>query len=304
MQELDAIQLNFSKDSLFLLNVILGLVMFGVALDLTVHDFRRLLRAPLAPVIGLISQFVILPALSFGLTQVLDLRPSLALGVILVAACPGGNISNFIAHLAKGSTALSVSMTALSTAIAIFMTPLNISFWASLDPGTSKLLTELSVDPLELFGTVVMLLGIPLILGMWIHHKYPAAAHKLRKPFRIFSLIFFGGFVLVALGANWDHFMKYIGAVFGLVLVHNALAISMGYTASFLARLEEQDRRAVSIEVGIQNSGLGLTLIFTFFNGNGGMALVAAWWGIWHIVAGMSLALFWSRFPPKGQSVN
>ncbi|MCB1139073.1 MAG: bile acid:sodium symporter family protein [Leptospiraceae bacterium] len=304
MQELDTIQLNFNPESLLLLNVILGFVMFGVALDLTVHDFRRLVRAPLAPIIGLVAQFVILPALSFGLIQILDLRPSLALGVLLVAACPGGNISNFIAHLAKGSTALSVSMTALSTAFAIFMTPFNITFWASLNPGTRQLLTDLQVDPLELFGTVIMLLGVPLVLGMWIHHKYPATAHKLRKPFRIFSLVFFGGFVVAALAANWAHFLKYVGAVFGLVLIHNALALALGYTAAFAARLEEQDRRAVSIEVGIQNSGLGLTLIFTFFNGLGGMALVAAWWGIWHIIAGMTVATFWSRFPPKGQSVN
>ena len=304
MQELDTIQLNFNPESLLLLNVILGFVMFGVALDLTVHDFRRLVRAPLAPIIGLVAQFVILPALSFGLIQILDLRPSLALGVLLVAACPSGNISNFIAHLAKGSTALSVSMTALSTAFAIFMTPFNITFWASLNPGTRQLLTDLQVDPLELFGTVIMLLGVPLVLGMWIHHKYPATAHKLRKPFRIFSLVFFGGFVVAALAANWAHFLKYVGAVFGLVRIHNAVALALGYTAAFAARLEEQDRRAVSIEVGIQNSGLGLTLIFTFFNGLGGMALVAAWWGIWHIIAGMTVATFWSRFPPKGQSVN
>lgn len=304
MQDLDTIRLNFNPESLLLLNVILGLVMFGVALDLTVHDFKRILRAPLAPVIGLVSQFVLLPALSFGLIYVLDLRPSLALGVLLVAACPGGNISNFIAHLAKGSTALSVSMTAMSTALAIFMTPFNITFWASLNPGTRAMLTQINVDPLDLFGTVLMLLGVPLVAGMWIHHKYPAVAHKLRKPFRIFSLIFFGLFVIGALAANWANFMKYIGAIFGLVLVHNAIAIALGYTSSFLARLEEQDRRAVAIEVGIQNSGLGLALIFTFFNGNGGMALVAAWWGIWHIVAGMTMAAFWSRFPPKGQSVN
>lgn len=304
MQELDAIRLNFNPESLLLLNVILGFVMFGVALDLTVHDFRRLTRAPLAPIIGLVAQFAVLPAVSFALVQILDLSASMALGVILVAACPGGNISNFIAHLAKGSTALSVSMTALSTAAAVIMTPLNITFWASLDPDTRQLLTDLSVDPLQLFGTVLLLLGLPLLLGMWIHHKFPATAHKLRKPFRVFSLIFFGGFVVAALAANWTYFLKYIGAVFGLVLVHNALALILGYTAAFAARLEEQDRRAVSIEVGIQNSGLGLTLIFTFFGGLGGMALVAAWWGIWHIIAGMTLATFWSKYPPKGQSVG
>ena len=110
-------------------------------------------------------------------------------------------------------------------------------------------------------------------------------------------------FVLAALQANWEYFIRYVGMVVGVVFVHNASALATGYGLGFVSGLPEPDRRAVSIECGIQNSGLGLILIFNFFDGLGGMAVVAAWWGIWHIVAGLSLATFWSRRPPVPQSV-
>ena len=115
---------------------------------------------------------------------------------------------------------------------------------------------------------------------------------------KIFSLVFFLLFVLAALAANWNYFLVYVGMVVAVVFVHNASALATGYAMAFAARLPERDRRAVAIECGIQNSGLGLILIFNFFDGLGGMAVVAAWWGIWHIVAGLTVATFWSKRPP------
>lgn len=290
----DQIDLSFSPASILLLNGILALVMFGVALDVRVEDLRRVVQDPRGPLIGLAAQFVLLPALTFGLTQLLDPAPSIALGMILVGASPGGNISNFIAHLARGNTMLSISMTAASTVLATVLTPLNFAFWGSLDPDTAELLTAIRLDPLELVLTIALLLGVPVAVGMWLQHTRPALADRLKRPMRIFSLAFFAVFVAVAFVSNWQNFLDFIGLVALAVLLHNALALSGGYAAARAFGLPERDRRAIAIEVGIQNSALSLALIFSFFDGLGGMALVAAWWGIWHIVAGMSLARFWA----------
>ena len=132
---------------------------------------------------------------------------------------------------------------------------------------------------------------------MIISRSLPALADKIRRPFKIFSLIFFIGIVIAALGVNWQNFVQYVGLVFFGVLIHNALALNLGYWSGRLFRLSEQDNRAVAIEVGIQNSGLGLVLVFNFFEGLGGMAIIVAWWGIWHIIAGLITAFIFSRRP-------
>lgn len=295
---IENVQLRFNPESLMVLNVILGLVMFGVALDLKWDDFRRVAKEPKGPVIGLIAQFLLLPAFTFLLTLVLEPPPSIALGMILIAACPGGNLSNFICHLAKGRTVLSISMTAVSTAAAVFMTPFNVTFWGKLNPATAPILKEISLEPLEMFVTVGLILILPLILGMVLAAKKPNWAAKLRVPFRIFSLISFALFVIIAFHNNLDHFSEHIGKVFLPVFLQNAMALSLGYFAARLLTLKMDEARAVSIEVGIQNSALGLILIFGFFNKNGGMAIIAAWYGIWHILAGLSLACFWLKFVP------
>jgi len=130
---------------------------------------------------------------------------------------------------------------------------------------------------------------------MLISRSFPALAAKIRRPFKIFSLIFFIGIVVAALAVNWQNFINYIGLVFIAVLIHNVLALNLGYWSGRLFGLSEQDNRAVSIEVGIQNSGLGLVLVFNFFEGLGGMAIIVAWWGIWHIIAGLIAAFIFSR---------
>ncbi len=294
MGDVDALRLTFEPSTLITLNVVLGLVMFGVALDLRVEDFRAVARQPRGAAIGLIAQFVILPAATYALTRLLDPLPSIALGMILVAACPGGNISNIITHLAGGNTALSIGMTALSTTAAVVMTPLNLTFWGSLDPDTAAILREVSLQPIDLLLTIFTILGVPLVLGMALAAKRPVLAAALRRPMKVLSVLFFITIVALALIANWDHFLAYVGVVMGIVAVHNATALGLGFGAARLVGLPARDARAVSIEVGIQNSGLGLTLIFTFFSGLGGMALVTAWWGVWHIVAGLTLAGAWS----------
>jgi len=299
---IDQIRLNFSTQGLLIINAAIGLMMFGVALDLKLEDFKRIIISPKAPGIGLGAQFILLPAFTFLLTLILRPHPSIALGMILVAACPGGNLSNIITYLAKGNCAVSISMTAVSTAAAIVMTPLNLAVWGSLNPDTAEILRRVSLSPMDVFTTIFIILGIPLVLGLTLSRIFPSLADRVRKPFKIFSLIFFVVIVGGALAANWNIFLKVVGLVIFVVLIHNALALNLGYWSGRLSRLEERDSRAVCIEVGIQNSALGLVLVFNFFQGLGGMAILVAWWGIWHIIAGLITAFIFTRFPlPAGQ---
>jgi BASS family bile acid:Na+ symporter len=191
-----------------------------------------------------------------------------------------------------------VSISTLSTLTAIVMTPVNIAFWGGLYAPAQPILRQVAVNPLEMFMHVLLLLGLPLAAGLFVSRRWPRFTARARKPMKIFSLAFFLIFVLAALSANWQYFIAYVGMVVGVVFIHNGAALATGYGMAFAVGLPERDRRAVAIECGIQNSGLGLILIFNFFGGLGGMAVITAWWGIWHIVAGLSLATFWSRRPP------
>ncbi|MEN8187385.1 MAG: bile acid:sodium symporter family protein [Bacteroidota bacterium] len=295
MNQVDDVLLNFEPSSLMLLNVILAIIMFGVSLDLELDDFKRVLQNPRGPIIGLIAQFLLLPAFTFGLTLLIKPAPSIALGMILVSSCPGGNVSNFFTNYAKGNTALSVSMTSISTVLAIFMTPVNLSLWGSLNPDTAALLTKVNISFWDMFLTIFVILGMPLILGMYFATKKPKIAKKLKVPFKYASVIFFVGFVIAAFSKNFDNFLTYIKYVMYIVALHNLVALSLGYFSAKFGKLPERDRRAITMEVGIQNSALGLILIFDFFHGLGGMALITAWWGIWHIIAGLTLGTIWSR---------
>ena len=298
MNEIDLVRLNFNPGSLWALNAIIGLVMFGVALDLKVADFKAVLTMPKPVIIGMVGQFILLPAFTFLLVLVIRPAPSIALGMMLVAACPGGNISNFLTHYARGNTALSITMTALSTAVAIVMTPLNLALWAGLYEPTAAILKAVALDPLDMLLAVALLLGLPMAAGMLIGHRFPRLVARVQRPVRAASLVIFGLFVVGALAANWRHFVDWVGVVVIAVFLHNALAIASGWGAARAAGLSERDRRAVAIEVGIQNSALGLILIFNFFGGLGGMAIVTAWWGIWHLVSGLTVASWWSRRDP------
>lgn len=295
MSGIDEVVLHFSPGSMILLNGILAIVMFSIAIDLNPSDFHRLLMAPLPLVVGLVSQFLVLPALTFLLVLATQPRPSIALGLILVAACPGGNISNFITHRAGGNAALSVSLTAFATIGAIVITPMNIAFWGNLYAPTRAILRQTSIDPLTVAITVGLMLVLPLVLGVALNTRRPDLAARIRPPLRLISFGIFIAFVVLALAANWTFFLRFAGAVALLVILHNALALAAGFGCATLARLSPFDRRAITIETGIQNSGLGLVLIFGFFGGLGGMAVTAAFWGIWHAISGLALAAVLNR---------
>lgn len=285
------------------MNVVLAFVMFGIALEISVGDFKELWSKPKPVLVGVLSQFLVLPAVTFVLVWSINPYPSIALGMFMVAACPGGNISNFISHLAGGNTALSVCLTAIATLLAVVMTPLNLQLWGSFYEPTSVILKEVAISPWQMVKLVSLLLGLPLILGMIVNYWKPRLAFKMAKVLKVVSLLFFIVLVFLALYNNREVFLDYIVYVFWIVLIHNVLAFFTGFSLAKVFGLNTSDTKSITIETGIQNSGLGLLLIFTFFDGLGGMALLAAFWGIWHIVSGLVLASFWNVIKLKTQKL-
>lgn len=293
--DVDDIRIVFEESSLTTLKIVIGAILFGIALDTRLEDFAAALKRPYAITVGVLVQFIALPAITFLLTLVLDVRASIALGMILVACCPPGNVSNILTHRSGGDVALSVSMTAVSNVLAIFLMPLNVAFWGSLHPTGQDLLEDISLSATDMLVEVGLVIGVPFALGITIARLWPriaAAGHKVIGPISYLAL---AAIIVIGVANNWDVFVDYIGVVLLAVFLHDALALALGYGVGRAARLPDGSVRAMTFEVGIRNAGLGLLLVFTYFDGLGGMALVAAWWGIWDIIAGLALAVAWRR---------
>jgi BASS family bile acid:Na+ symporter len=288
---LDAIRLNFTSTSMLLMNIIIAFIMFGISLNIKISEFKDVLTKPKSFIVGVVSQFVLLPAVTFLLVKILNPSPSVALGMILVAACPGGNVSNFISYISKGNLPLSVMLTSFSTITCVFFTPFNFWLYGSLYAKGIDI-PWVNISFWEMFQTVILLIGLPVVLGIFVGKFFPKFREKAKKPISWLSIIILSLFIVLALKNNFEYFLKYIHLIFILVLLHNASAFFIGWLAGKVTRLDRRDTKTISIETGIQNSGLGLILIFNpaLFNGSGGMAFVAAWWGIWHIIAGFAVA--------------
>lgn len=287
----------FEPRSLILLNLILALMMFGVSLSLRLEDFKRVVLSPIAPIAGLFAQFFLLPLATCLFTWALNIDPELALGMILVASCPGGSFSNIMTWLARGNVTVSVSMTAVSSLAAAILTPVNFAFYGWLNPYTREYLTKITIEPSSILILVLLVLALPLVLGMVTGRRLPDLVVRIQKPLRIFSLLVLMAFVAIAFSSNFALFLERFHSFFWLVVGHNLLALSLGYGMGLMLKLPVADRRAVTLEVGIQNSGLGLVILFTFFPEAGGMMLITAFWGVWHLVSGLTLSQIWARIP-------
>ena len=292
---IDDIKINFDSSGLWVLNIAIGIIMFGVALGISIEDFKRLFKNPKIVFVGVLSQFILLPAATFLAIIIIEPHPSFALGMMMIAACPGGNVSNFFSKMAGGNAALSVSLTAFATLICIFMTPFNLHFWGSLYEPTNAILQTVELNPYDLFKLVLLILGIPLITGMLIKHYHSEMASKIEKVLKPLSMLVFIALIFIAFSQNLDIFLDYIHLVLFLVIFHNIFAFILGFYTAKAFKLDKKDVKTISMETGIQNGGLGLLLIFGFFEGLGGMALLAAFWGIWDVFSGMALATFWGR---------
>ncbi|MEX2566655.1 MAG: bile acid:sodium symporter family protein [Cyclobacteriaceae bacterium] len=296
LEELDQTRLNFEGDSLLLMNISLAVIMFGVALDLKWKDFHYLVHHPKPFLIGIISQFFMLPFLTWLLVLFIEPLPSVALGMFLVASCPGGNISNFLTNFAKGNAALSVSLTAFATLTSIFFTPFNFALWSGLYEPSATLLKSISLEYAAVFKTVGLILGVPILMGMFVNQNWPNFSLKTSKILKPLSIIIFLAIVLVAFYSNYHLFLKFIVLIFAWVFFHNLTALFTGYSLARIFGLNHADTKTITIETGIQNSGLALVLIFSYFEGLGGMAIIAGWWGIWHIISGLCIATLWKNY--------
>lgn len=304
-QLIDSIDVNLNVGGMNTINVILSFVMFGVALGIKPSIFVEVFRKPKSVMLGACCQLVLLPLFTCLLAILMGswISPMMGLGMILVASCPGGNISNFISSLSKANIELSVSLTAISTALAVFLTPFNFWAWGNVYLHFAKVTADIPylVIPLwEVFKTIFILLGIPLTLGILCSHFLPKVADALKKPLQYLSIAFFLAMVVLSFSSNIDAFMQCVKYIFVVVLIHNILALSTGYSVGTLFKVPESDRRTMTIETGIQNSGLGLVLLFNpaifgHFPPHGGMLVITAWWGIWHIIAGLTVAWLFNR---------
>ena len=310
LEGLSDLTINFGEGGMMIVNIILAFVMFGVALGIKTSTFKEVFKKPKSVIVGVLMQWVGLPLVTFLVALALNqwITPMIALGMILVACCPGGNISNFISSLSKGNVELSVSMTAITTALAPIVTPFNFWFWGNLYAhivSVKQNIPELSIPFLPMLYQILLLLGLPIVLGLLFARRHPNATKKITKPAQVLSILLFIGMVIASASQNWQIIVDNIIYVFFIVLLHNACALATGYFGGKLAKLPVKDCRSLTVEIGIQNSGLGLVLLFNpvifppeiWHQHYGGMLLITAWWGIWHIVAGLTVAYLFRRKP-------
>ncbi len=301
LQQLDTLAINFNRTGNWLLLLFMAVVMYGVALGLKPQFFRGVFNRPRSLFIGLVCQWLVLPFVTFLMCVLLRgfIPPLVAMGLILVASCPGGAVSHFMTSYAKGHAELSVLMSTVTTLGAPIFTPINYAIWGGLyvkymDSRAGEVLRTLQVPPIQIAMTVILIIGVPVLLGLITVKFAPNASAKLKELMRYLSIAVFIVVAAIMISQNIILFEEYIGYIFIIVLIHNLLGFGVGYTASTIGKTPVKDRRAVTLEIGTQNSGLGLLLLFNtgIFPpevAKGGMVFVTAWWGVWHIVSGLIL---------------
>lgn len=301
LQQLDTLSINFNRTGNWLLLLFMAVVMYGVALGLKPQFFRGVFNRPRSLFIGLVCQWLVLPFVTYLLCVLLHglIPPLVAMGLILVASCPGGAVSNFMTSYSKGNAELSVLMSTITTLGAPIFTPINYAIWGGLyvkymDASAGNVLRTLQVPPSQIALTVILIIGVPVLLGLITVKFAPNASAKLKELMRYLSIVVFLGVAAMMISQNIILFKEYIGYIFIIVFIHNLLGFGIGYSAATMGKTPVKDRRAVTLETGIQNSGLGLLLLFNtgIFPpdvAKGGMVFVTAWWGVWHIVSGLIL---------------
>ena len=297
MHPVDTLQLHFNPDQMLVLNAAMAFLMFSVALDIRLEDFRRVVQFPRSIGVGILAQYLIFPLLTLAIIAIFNPPASVGLGMVLVSMCPSGNMTNFLSHFARANVALSVTLNAIIILSASFLTPAGFLFWSAFVPDSEAVRQTFEISFSQMVVIIVELIVAPLLIGMWLNEKKPEFVAKIRPWAQRISLLLFFSILVLALLGNRDNIVNFLGFVFVLVAVHNGVALAHGYALGRLFRLPELDCRTLAFETGIHNTALGLLLIFKFFGGLGGMALIAAWYGIWDLITGMSLAWYWKKRP-------
>ena len=301
MAELDSLRIVLDPIGQIGVSVALMLVMFSVALGLRVDDFRFLLERPLLFVGGLASQVLLLPLVTYFLILIMQPAPSIALGMIVVACCPGGAVSNLLTYLSRGSLAVSVALTATSSMLAAILTPASILFWSNSYGPTAALLKSLDVSPYVFLAQTTLLLGVPLACGMIVAAKAPDVAQRIRKRATLLGAGTLIGVIIYGIAYFFPVLVSALPMLGGVVVIHNAVAFITGAAAGRVLSQRTSTRRALVFELGIQNAGLALVILIGQLKGLGGAAAIAAVWGVWDLIAGGSIAVFF-RFVDSRRS--
>jgi BASS family bile acid:Na+ symporter len=292
ISNIDEIRFELSSSSEIALSLSLAVMMFAVALSLKLEHFRFFKENPKVYFTGVISQIIFLPALTVILCYLTNPHPSVALGMILISCCPGGNVSNLLSMFGKANTALSISLTATSSLAAAFITPLSIIFWCGLYSPTQNLLSEITFDKLNFLFNTFLILALPLIIGVSLLYLFPKFAKKIYNSVSLISAICLLLIIVFAFIEYFEVFLQIGISIIVLIIVHNTLAFLLGYISGLTINASKASARSLTFEIGIQNSGLGIVILLTQLDGIGGAGIVAGLWGIWHIIAGLILVGF------------
>jgi len=292
ISNIDEIRFELSSSSEIALSVSLAVMMFAVALSLKMEYFRFFKENPKVYFTGVISQIIFLPALTVILCYLTNPHPSVALGMILISCCPGGNVSNLLSMFGRANTALSISLTATSSLAAAFITPLSIIFWCGLYSPTQNLLSEITFDKLNFLFNTFLILALPLLIGVSLLYLFPKFAKKIYNSVSLISAICLLLIIVFAFIEYFEVFLQIGISIIVLIIVHNTLAFLLGYISGLTINASKASARSLTFEIGIQNSGLGIVILLTQLDGIGGAGIVAGLWGIWHIIAGLILVGF------------
>ncbi len=271
---------------------VLGIIMLGMGMTMTIDDFKSVLAHPKAVVIGVVAHFVVMPSVAYFLCKIFQLPPEIAVGVILVGCCPGGTASNVITYMAKGNTALSVACTSVSTFLAPILTPaifyVLASQWIPIDAGS-------------MFIDILKVVIFPIIIGVFLRTLFKKKTEQYIQVMPLISVIGIVVIVAAIIAASKASIMQSGLLILGVVMLHNALGFLLGFWASRLFNLSYFDSKAVAIEVGMQNSGLGVTLAAIHFSASPITAVPSAIFSLWHNISGPTLATYWAAKADKMQ---
>ena len=269
--------------------LLLGVIMFGIGMTLSGTDFKNALTRPRSREVaaGVLAQFTIMPLVAYGLALALRLPPDLAVGVILVGTCPGGTASNVVTYLARGDLALSVSMTSVATLLAPVLTPM-LTLWLAGQ--------WIPVSAGALFLSIVKIVLLPVAAGVLAHRFLSKTVEQVTPMLPLVSVSAIVLIVAFVVSANLEHILATAATLFVAVALHNLIGLGLGYTLARALRLEESKKRAIAIEVGMQNSGLAVSLAAVHFNP--AAAIPGALFSVWHNLTGPALATYWARKLP------
>ncbi|MBQ5402532.1 MAG: bile acid:sodium symporter family protein [Bacteroidales bacterium] len=269
-----------------LINPMLGVIMFGMGLTLKGEDFRVVFSRPRDVIIGCVAQFTVMPLLAFALSKLFALDEALMVGVILVGCCPGGTASNVITYLAKGDLALSVGMTAVSTLLAPLLTPLLVLLFAG---------RAVDVNVVGMLLSILWVVILPIALGLLVRHLWPAVSQHASDYLPAISSLAICVIVMIVIAANAGRLLSGGAVVVAVVVLHNVCGLGLGYLTGWMLGLDKAKRRAISIEVGMQNSGLATSLAASHFASMPMAAVPGAIFSVWHNISGAVLARFYAR---------